>query len=218
MAEFPGDGLARRGVDSPPRPRQRPPRRAARRRRFPVRDLLVPLKGVPGTTPSAPSCERWCARGASTTTPRDATASSPANPKRPRRSTPPTVAAPRVSRGSRFPVPLIPRGFEGTALGNRLSGSGNDNAWSDRPMAESCAYGHGCTPSDGRRGGCWWLRESADKWCTQHVGLTSRYAVFSQIGPLVAGSSLPAMKSSRVRRLRRVTRRAGAQRRSREAA
>ena len=46
MAEFPCDGLARRGVDPPPRPRERSPRRAARRRRLPTRDLFVPLEGI----------------------------------------------------------------------------------------------------------------------------------------------------------------------------
>ena len=49
-------------------------------------------------------------------------------------------------------------------------------------------------------------------------GLTSGDDVFSQIGRAVAGSSLPAMNTRCVRTLRRVTRRAGAQRRSREAA
>ena len=49
-------------------------------------------------------------------------------------------------------------------------------------------------------------------------GLTSGDDVLSQIGRLVAGSSLPAMKTRGVRTLRRVTRRAGAQRRSREEA
>ena len=46
MPEFPGDGFARRGVDPPPRPRQRSPRRATRRRRLPARDLLVPPEGI----------------------------------------------------------------------------------------------------------------------------------------------------------------------------
>ena len=49
-------------------------------------------------------------------------------------------------------------------------------------------------------------------------GLTSGDDVFSQIGRLVAGSSLPAMNTRCVRTLGRVTRRAGAQRRSREEA
>ena len=49
-------------------------------------------------------------------------------------------------------------------------------------------------------------------------GLTSWNRVFSQTGPVMAGSSLPAMKARCIRRLRQVTRRAGAQRRSREAA
>ena len=49
-------------------------------------------------------------------------------------------------------------------------------------------------------------------------GLTFWIAVFSQSGSLTAGSLLPAMKASCVRGLRRVTRRAGAQRRSRGAA
>lgn len=49
-------------------------------------------------------------------------------------------------------------------------------------------------------------------------GLTFWIAVFSQSRPLTAGSLLPAMKASCVRGLRRVTRRAGAQRRSRRAA
>ena len=49
-------------------------------------------------------------------------------------------------------------------------------------------------------------------------GLTSRNGVFSQTGPVMAGSPLPAMKIQCIRRLRQVTRRAGAQRRSREAA
>ena len=44
MAEFPGDCLARRGVGLPPRPRERSPRRAARRRRFPAGELLVARK------------------------------------------------------------------------------------------------------------------------------------------------------------------------------
>ena len=50
------------------------------------------------------------------------------------------------------------------------------------------------------------------------VVVTSGDDVFSQIGRLVAGSSLPAMNTQCVRTLRRVTRRAGAQRRSREEA
>ena len=49
-------------------------------------------------------------------------------------------------------------------------------------------------------------------------GLTSWSGVFSQSGPVMAGSPLPAMKARCIRRLRQVTRRAGAQRRSREAA
>ena len=49
-------------------------------------------------------------------------------------------------------------------------------------------------------------------------GLTFWFAVFSKSGSLTAGSLLPAMKASCVRGLRRVTRRAGAQRRSRGAA
>ena len=49
-------------------------------------------------------------------------------------------------------------------------------------------------------------------------GLTSWHDVFSQVGRLAAGSSLPAMNTRCVRTLRRVTRRAGAQRRSRAAA
>ena len=49
-------------------------------------------------------------------------------------------------------------------------------------------------------------------------GLTSWNRVFSQTGPVMAGSPLPAMKARCIRRLRQVTRRAGAQRRSREAA
>ena len=49
-------------------------------------------------------------------------------------------------------------------------------------------------------------------------GLTFWIAVFLQSGSLTAGSLLPAMKASCVRGLRRVTRRAGAQRRSRRAA
>ena len=49
-------------------------------------------------------------------------------------------------------------------------------------------------------------------------GLTFWIAVFSHNGSLTAGSLLPAMKASCVRGLRRVTRRAGAQRRSRRAA
>ena len=49
-------------------------------------------------------------------------------------------------------------------------------------------------------------------------GLTFWIAVFSHNGSLAAGSLLPAMKASCVRGLRRVTRRAGAQRRSRRAA
>ena len=49
-------------------------------------------------------------------------------------------------------------------------------------------------------------------------GLTFWITVFSQSGSLTAGSLLPAMKASCVRGLRRVTRRAGAQRRSRGAA
>ena len=49
-------------------------------------------------------------------------------------------------------------------------------------------------------------------------GLTFWIAVFSHNGALTAGSLLPAMKASCVRGLRRVTRRAGAQRRSRRAA
>ena len=56
--------------------------------------------------------------------------------------------------------------------------------------------------------------------CGEHKiwGLTFWIAVFSQSGSLTAGSLLPAMKASCVRGLRRVTRRAGAQRRSRGAA
>ena len=49
-------------------------------------------------------------------------------------------------------------------------------------------------------------------------GLTSWNRVFSQTGPVMAGSPLPAMKARCISRLRQVTRRAGAQRRSREAA
>ena len=49
-------------------------------------------------------------------------------------------------------------------------------------------------------------------------GLTFWIAVFSQSGSLTAGSLLPALKASCVRGLRWVTRRAGAQRRSRRAA
>ena len=49
-------------------------------------------------------------------------------------------------------------------------------------------------------------------------GLTFWIAVFWQSGSLTAGSLLPAMKASCVRGLRRVTRRAEAQRRSRRAA
>ena len=49
-------------------------------------------------------------------------------------------------------------------------------------------------------------------------GLTSWNRVFSQTGLVLAGSPLPAMKARCIRRLRQVTRRAGAQRRSREAA
>ena len=58
---------------------------------------------------------------------------------------------PQASRGSRFAVPPTPRGSReppsGTTPKNRASGSSNDNASSDRPMAESCAYGHGGTAS-----------------------------------------------------------------------
>ena len=61
----------------------------------------------------------------------------------------------RAVPGSRFPVPLNPRSWTGhhsrEPPPNRPSGSGNDNASSGRPMAESSAYGHGCTPSEGRR-------------------------------------------------------------------
>ena len=49
-------------------------------------------------------------------------------------------------------------------------------------------------------------------------GLTSWNGVFSRSGPVMAGSPLPAVKARCIRRLRQVTRRAGAQRRSREAA
>ena len=41
-------------------------------------------------------------------------------------------------------------------------------------------------------------------------GLTSWNGVFSQTGPVMAGSPLPAMKARCIRRLRQVTRRAGA--------
>ena len=61
----------------------------------------------------------------------------------------------------------------------------------------------------GRVGGCEKPRINGEHkiW-----GLTSGDDVFSQIGRLVAGSSLPAMNTRCVRTLGRVTRRAGAQR------
>ena len=71
-----------------------------RRRRSPsARSANAPL---PGTRPSAPSCESSSAKGASGTTPRGATASSQATPRRPRR--PPTAAAtPTPPPGSAHP-------------------------------------------------------------------------------------------------------------------
>ena len=47
VSEFFCNGPSRRRVDPPPRPRQRAPRRATRRRCVPARDLLIPLEGVP---------------------------------------------------------------------------------------------------------------------------------------------------------------------------
>ena len=64
-------------------------------------------------------------------------------------------------------------------------------------------------------GGCEKPRENGEH---KILGLTSGDDVLSQIGRPVAGSSLPAMNTRCVRTLRRVTRRAGAQRRSREEA
>ena len=63
----------------------------------------------PGTRPSAPSCKGSSGRGASSATPRAATASSQARRTRRRRSTPPTAAALRRPRGSRIPVPPTSR-------------------------------------------------------------------------------------------------------------
>ena len=47
VAELFRNGVSRRRVDPPLRPRQRTRRRAARCRRLPARDLLVSLEGVP---------------------------------------------------------------------------------------------------------------------------------------------------------------------------
>ena len=143
------------GSHNPAKPRLRIHRRRRSQSRHSGSESTQAPVVPPGTRPWAPSCESSSVRDASGTTPRDDAASSQANPRTPRRTTPPMAAGIRTPRGSRLQVPPIP----GSSRGNRppgpppkrLSGSRNDNASSDRPMAESSAYGHGCTSSDGRR-------------------------------------------------------------------
>ena len=57
---------------------------------------------------------------------------------------------------------------------------------------------------------CWRLRKSAEIWRTQDVGVDILERRVLTNGQVMAGSWLPAMRTRRIRRLRQVTRRAGA--------